>query len=92
MGYVDYYDKQKYLSFLFRVKLKNKILKEIEFWVNFSRINIETGNIDYFYCYIKEMADITETISLAVKYRYRYNRRFTEPGESTIYLETLVVW
>ncbi len=92
LGYTYDNENQKYLSFHFRTKLKNKILKEIEFWVNFSRINIETGNIDYFYGYIKEMVDITKTVSLAVKYRYRYNRRFAEPVESTIYLETLMVW
>ncbi len=92
LGYTYANDEKKYLSHLFRVKLKNKIFKEIEFWVNFSRINIETSNIDYFYGYIKEMVDITKTVSLAVKYRYRYNRNFTEPEESTIYLETLIVW
>lgn len=91
-GYTYENAQKQYLSQLFSLKVKNKILKEIEFWVNFGRINIETSNIDYFYCYIKEMAEITETISIAVKYRYRYNRRFSKPEESTIYLETLVVW
>ena len=92
IGYIYDNDEKKHLSFLFRAQIKNKICKEIEFWVNFSRINIETSNIDYFYGYIKETVDITKTISLAVKYRYRYNRRFAEPEESTIYLETLIVW
>jgi len=92
LGYSYDNDKKKNLSLLFRARLKNKIFKEIEFWVNFSRINIETGNIDYFYGYIKEMVDIVKKVSLAVKYRYRYNRLFTEPEESTIYLEMSVVW
>lgn len=91
-GYIENYAGEKYLSFLFRGKLRNKIFKEIEFWVNFSRINIETSNIDYFYGYIKEMVDITKTVSLAIQYRFRYNREFTKQKESTIYLETVVVW
>ena len=92
LGYTYDKNNQEYLSLLFRAKLKNKIFKEIEFWVNFSRINIETSNIDYFYGYLKETVGITKMVSLAIKYRYRYNRRFSEPEESTIYLETLAVW
>ncbi|MCP4703071.1 MAG: hypothetical protein GY865_00555 [candidate division Zixibacteria bacterium] len=92
LGYTSKNEDQKYLSFHFRSKLKNNFFKEIEFWVNFSRINIETSNIDYFYAYIREMIDLTKTVSLAIKYRYRYNRSFDKPEESTIYLETEIVW
>ena len=92
LGYTYDNEDKNYLSFHFRTKLKSIILKEIEFWVNFSRINIETGNIDYFYGYIREKVDLTKTASLAIRYRYRFNRRFTESDESTIYLETKIVW
>ena len=74
------------------MKLKNKFLKEIDFLVNFSRINIETNNIDYFYTYIREKVDLFKNVSLAVKYRYRYSRNYSEPNDYTLFMETIVIW
>lgn len=92
VGYLYNKKNEKYLSFLFRGRLVNKFLKEIEFWVNFSRINIETNNIDYFYTYIMEKVDLSQNASLAVKYRYRYNRSYNQPHDYTLFLETFITW
>lgn len=91
-GFRNDNDGDNFLSHFIRAKLKNKIFKELEIWLNFSRINIETSNIDYFYGYLRELVNVSKSMALAIKYIYRYNRAYSDREESTLYLETSLVW
>ncbi len=92
LGYRFDENRKRYLSHFFRARFKNNIFEELEIWLNFSRINLEKVGIEYFYGYISEKIKIIGTVALSVKYIYRYNRNYADPGETTLYLETTAVW
>jgi hypothetical protein len=82
LGYAVDKSQKKYLSIFSRAKIKFKFFKKLELWINFDKINLETGRLDYFYGYLRETLAATKNLEMGVKYSYRYNRGYDDPGSS----------
>ncbi len=93
VGYrYDTDDDKKYLSPLVRLNLKGKGFEELEIWLNLSRFNIETGQTDYFYAFIRQAVRVTDFFNLGAKGAYRYSRSDSDKEQLTILLESTLIW
>jgi len=92
IGYRYNSDDKEYLSQFVRVRFSHAVFDNIEFWFNLSRLNMETGKIDYFYGYLKESVELMRDFMLGVKYHYRYSRDYSDKEDIGIMLETELRW
>jgi hypothetical protein len=92
LGFRQDREKRKYLSFFARPKIVSGLFKSVELWADLAKFNTETSQIDYFYGYIKEIVSLTKDVDLAAKFRYRYNRHFTDKTETEFFLELKIRW
>jgi len=92
LGYREGDSDCDYLSFFARAGYDTERAGMIEAWLNLSRLNLGTGEIDYLYGYLKEGFAVTEYMELAGKIMYRYSRSYTDREELTLMLETNLLW
>jgi len=92
LGYRKDYDKEDYLSQYFRFRYRTDRFGTVETWLNLSRYNLQTGMIDYFYGYLKEIIEVTDYLEFSAKFMYRYSRSFSDREQSIFMMETSLVW
>jgi len=92
VGYIRDKKDKEYISCFVRARRSFRDFGSVEMWLNFDRINTETGQIDYFYGYIKEAVKPTSFLEIGAKYSYRYSRWYSDREQSILQLEAKVEW
>lgn len=92
VGYRRDYSKSDYLSQYIRCRYRTEQFGTIEAWLNLSRYNLETGMVDYFYGYLKEIIEVTNFLEFAAKFMYRYSRNYSDREQLTFMMETSLEW
>jgi hypothetical protein len=92
IGYRIDSERNKYLSYLCRIRTSFGKPGTGEIWLNFDKINIQTGRLDYFYGYFREAVNLMKSVELGLKYSYRYSRNYSDQGQSTFLLEAKLEW
>jgi hypothetical protein len=92
VGFVDDDNGQKYVSLFNRTSISLEKYGTWEIWLNLDKLNIGTSQNDYFYGYIMEKFNLSNSLELAAKYSYRYSRWYTDRQQSTLMLEMKALW
>jgi len=87
----DKYD-NNYMSYFTRIEYDYSSSSFFEAWLNLDKFSHGRGQVDYFYGFIREGINLSETFAIAVKYSYRYNRTYTDREHSIFQLEAVAKW
>ncbi|SYZ74288.1 exported hypothetical protein [Candidatus Zixiibacteriota bacterium] len=92
LGYLFDQNRNKYLACFLRIRTAAVGPGKLDLWLNFSKINMRTGRLDYFYGYLQEIITAIKNLEVTAKYLYRYGRAYSESGKSGFYLEGRLIW
>ncbi len=67
-------DEPLYIGFFSEVKFHSHDYGLIHLWLNFSRVNMNTNKLDYFYGFIKNEIPVHNSFFISFKLSHRYNR------------------
>ena len=71
---LHYTDEPTYTGYFSEIKINSTHYGTIQFWLNASRFNMTTKQLDYIYAFIKNEIEIQKTISIGFKLSHSYNR------------------
>ena len=92
IGYIFDKYQNKFLACFGRARTHLISFGNLDLWLNFARINLRTGKLDYFYGYLQESVTALKKLEVTVKYSYRYGRAYAEADKSGFYLEGRMIW
>lgn len=78
ISFLNKTDEPTYVGYFSEIKHRSDNYGAIHLWLNFSRMNIESNQLDYFYGFLKNEIPMYNSLYLSFKLSHRYNRSATD--------------